>query len=196
MATTEAKPQMSHGAQVTAIIAVVTVIVNVAFFFLSQRYFDDKSAALNPINTTPDHIMSVRIAFAIFTVITAMAAAAAAFRPRMVGHVLGALLGIVALVGAFGSMTVHFHPVLPAAMFVFGGGLLALTYFSQQRVRGAWAFLIALCGTGALVTLFGATKIRNALGFGLYHAMIVPGLFAVATVALGLIARDYDDLRS
>ena len=198
MATTEADrtPDVSHGLHVSLIIAFVTVVVNVSFYFLSQRYFDDKSAALNPINTSPAHVTAVRVAFAMFSVITALAAAAATFRPRIVAHALGALLGLTALVGAVGAATANFHPVLPAAMFVFGGGLLALTYFSSQRVRGAWAFLVALCGTGALVTLFGATKVRTALGFGLYHAMIVPGLFAVATVALVLIARDYDDLRS
>ena len=198
MATTESdrKPEMSHGMQVTVIIGVVTILVNVAFFFLSKAYFDDKSAALNPINTSADHVTGVRLAFAMFSVITALAAAAATFQPRLVAHTLSTLLGITTLIGAFGAITANFHPVLPAALFVFGGGLLALTYFSTQRVRGAWAFLVALCGTGTLVTLFGATKIRNALGFGLYHAMIVPGLFAVATVALGLVAADYDDLRS
>lgn len=196
MTESERKPEMSHGMQVTAIIGVVTILANVAFYFLSQHYFDDKSAALNPINTSAAHVMAVRLAFGLFSAITALAAASAAFQPRIVGHALGVLLGITTLIGAAGAMTANFHPVLPAALFVFGGGLLVLTYFSTQRVRGAWAFLIALCGTGTLVTLFGATKVRNALGFGLYHAMIVPGLFAVATVALVLIARDYDDLRS
>jgi hypothetical protein len=41
--------------------------------------------------------------------------------------------------------------------------------------------------------LFGSTKVRGALGIGLWYAMIFPGLLAVATAALLLVRRDYRD---
>ena len=41
------------------------------------------------------------------------------------------------------------------------------------------------------VTLFGATKIRNATDVSLYYALILPGVLAVATVMLIALGDDY-----
>jgi hypothetical protein len=41
------------------------------------------------------------------------------------------------------------------------------------------------------VTFFGAPKIRHVLDIGLWHALIIPALMIVATIALGMVRDEY-----
>jgi hypothetical protein len=67
-----------------------------------------------------------------------------------------------------------------------------LVWRSADGSRAAWAYLVALCGVMGLVLFFGAPKVRNLLGVGLWTAMILPGLLTVATTALVMVRGDYD----
>lgn len=180
---------LAQARQVSIMIAVAAVGLNAAFYFLSKMYFDDR-AATTIVN--PETIGATRKAFAIMTGTVGLAAIIAQFAPRIVTHALAGLIGVTALVGAAGAASKDFHPVLPIALGVLGGLILVLLYFSiATRSRPAWAFLVATCAVGALVTLFGATKIRNATDVSLYHALILPGILAVVTVMLIAQADDY-----
>jgi hypothetical protein len=72
--------------------------------------------------------------------------------------------------------------------------MLVLAHFSyHRRSRAAWAFLVAICGVLAVVDFFGAPKIRHALDVSLWTTMIIPGLYAIATVTLMQLREDYSD---
>jgi len=82
--------------------------------------------------------------------------------------------------------------VLPIALGVLGALILVLVFLSfVSHSRAAWSFLISACAVGALVTLFGATKVRNAVDLNLYYALILPGILVVTTVMLIALADDY-----
>jgi hypothetical protein len=81
--------------------------------------------------------------------------------------------------------------VLPAALLVLGVLYPVLVWRSLEHSRGAWAFLISMCGVLAIVLLFGAPKVRGVLDIGLWTALIMPGLLAVATVGLAMLRVDY-----
>ncbi len=178
--------------QVAALVGGTCVVLNVAFWFLSSVYFADKRS--NPMlmdAVTGDQVMNVRFAFAIFTGIVSMAAIGAAFVPKWVSHGLAAIAGLVALVASFFAFRKGMPMVLPVALFVIGVLFPVLVWRSLELSRGAWAFLISMCSVLALVLLFGAPKVRGVLGIGLWTAMIMPGLLAVATVGLTMLRIDY-----
>lgn len=176
--------------QVTVIIAVAVGLLNLAFYFLSTMYFEDRAATYGMASDAT--IRSARTAFAVMTGCVGLTAIIAQFATRYVAHGLAILVGILAIVGAVAAGMKDFHPVLPVALGLIGFLLLALATFSfLWRSRAAWAFLISTCGVGALVTLFGATKVRNAVDVSLYHALIVPGILVVATVMLIALSDEY-----
>jgi fucose 4-O-acetylase-like acetyltransferase len=204
---TKGNVDLRQAKQVAVIIAVSVALLNVAFYFLSQMYYDDRltAQALIPADRfSAEGAVSVRhgfdmaalkgsrFAFAILTSIVGLTAIAAQFAPRYVSHSLAVLVGLIALVGSVITFRKDFHVVLPVALGVAGVALIELAYLSlRAKSRASWAFLTAFCAVGALVMLFGATKVRNALDVSLYYTLIVPGILVVATVMLITISDDY-----
>ena len=70
--------------------------------------------------------------------------------------------------------------------------LLAAT-IPLSALVGAWAFLISICAVFAIIEFFGAPKIRNALHINLWLTMILPGLNALAVMALVSLREQYVD---
>ena len=173
--------------QVAVVVAIALVFVNAVFLFLSSWYFTGKrpeqAAAIN----------DVRAAFAVFTCIVGAASILAASAPRTVGHAIASIMGLVSLVAAIGAFARGMTIVLPVTLLVIGGLLPALAMFSMKTSRAAWAFLTSMCGVYATVLLFGAPKVRGLLDIGLWTALIVPGLLAVATASLVMSRADYRD---
>ncbi|HEX8111035.1 MAG TPA: hypothetical protein VF516_25065 [Kofleriaceae bacterium] len=108
-------------------------------------------------------------------------------------HVLAALLGVANLVFGFFAFTHHLPGALTATLLVSGLLVPTLAHFSYRRSRAAWAFLVALCGVFAVVSLFGAPKISHALDVRLGMTMILPALYVVACVMLALLHANYVD---
>ncbi|MDX2091976.1 MAG: hypothetical protein SFX73_29200 [Kofleriaceae bacterium] len=177
---------------VAGFIAAGAVVVYIAFYFLSQAYFDDRA---KNIVITDEHIRDVRVAFGVLDGVLAAFGILAARYPRAIGHSLAALAGVTAVVGALALPDVNL--VMPIALFVFGALFLVLTWQSLERSRLAWAFLVGVTSVFAVLMLFGSTKLRDQLQraleepVSLYYPLIVPGLLAVATVAFALIRREY-----
>lgn len=188
---TEPQREPASAAQIAGIVVVSTVVTNIAFYFLSGLYFEDRTAIYGGV--TADHIMGVRFAFGVFTGSVAIASVIASLQPRLVGHAIAALAGILALVAGVAAFSKGLTPVLPSALIVSGLVLFLLVWKSLERVRGAWSFLIGMTSVFSAVLLFGSTKIRGALDIGLWTALIIPGLLAVATVALTMTRDDYRD---
>ena len=177
--------------QIAGLVVAACAITNVAFYFLSNLYFQDRSAMYGVATT--DHITGVRLTFGVFTGIVGLATVAATVAPRWVGHGIAAITGVAAIVAGIGAASVGMTAVLPASLLVAGLVFPVLVWKSLQRVRGAWAFLIGMCAVFATVLLFGATKVRGALGVGLWTALIIPGVLTVGTVALAMLRDDYRD---
>jgi hypothetical protein len=176
--------------QVSIIVAVSIVLLNVAFHFLANMYYEDRAATYGM--ASPESISATRMAFGIMTGTIGLAAIVTQFAPRLVAHGLAGVVGITALVGAAAAASKNFHPVLPIALGILGALILVLIYFSlATRSRPAWSFLVATCAVGGLVTLFGATKVRNTTDVSLFYALILPGILVVATLMLVALADDY-----
>lgn len=185
-----AKGTVGQAKQVSIIVAVAAVVLNVAFYFLSKAYYDDRAATHGMVS--PEALDATRLAFAIMSGTVGVAAIVTQFAPRLVAHGLAGLVGVAALAGSIAAGAKDYHPVLPISLGLLGALMLGLIYLSVTlRSRAAWAFLVATCAVGGLVTLFGATKIRNATDISLYYALILPGILVVATVMLINIAGDY-----
>lgn len=179
----------TQATQLATVVVITTVVLNVLFYVLSNLYFEDRAAMYGM--ASDDHIRGVRIAFGYFTGSVAIATVCAVIAPRAIGHGLGAAAGLLALVGAYGATAKDMHPVLPATLLVVGLLVPVLVWQSLVRSRAAWSFLIAICAVLGIVTLFGATKVRTAAGIGLWDALIIPGLLAVATAALAMTRDAY-----
>lgn len=177
--------------KIAGIIVGVTVVLNVLFIFLSGAYFQDRAAIHGPVSDA--EIMSARIGFAAFTGLTAAAACAATFYPRLVGHGLPLLTALAAFVAAAAGYSKGLHIVLPVTLLLVGLVLPVLVWKSFEKSRAGWAFLSGMIGVLAVVMLFGSTKVRNVIGIGLWYSMIIPGLLAVATMALAMIRGQYRD---
>ncbi|MBA3464477.1 MAG: hypothetical protein H0T46_31385 [Deltaproteobacteria bacterium] len=175
--------------QVAGLVVTAAVITNIAFYFLSDLYFEDRSAMYGAVSDA--HINNVRLHFGIFTGSISLSAIFAAFWPRILGHVLAAMLGVVAIVAGVGAISRNMHPVLPAALIVAGVMLAVLVWKSFERSRVAWAFLIGMTSSLAAVLLFGSTKVRSVFDIGLWTALIIPGKLVVCTVALAMVRDDY-----
>ncbi len=177
--------------QIAVILVGVTVVLNVVFLFLSNAYFADRVAIHGPVGD--GEITGVRMGFAVSTGVTALAACAAVFAPRLVAHVLPLLVSLAAFVAAALGYSKGLHVVLPVTLLAVGVLLPLLTWKSYERSRAGWSFLAGMIATLAVVMLFGSTKIRNISGIGLWYAMVIPGLLGVGTAALAMIRRQYRD---
>ena len=180
-----------HAMQVGGIVITAVAILNVAFYFLSVMYFDDRAARFGALSEA--QISGVRGAFAMFTGSIGIASIISTLAPREIGHGIAGLAGLGSLYAAYGAFSHEMPGVLTAALVVLGVAFPLLVWRSLARSRAAWAALTSLCSVYATVLLFGAPKVRGILGVGLWTALIIPGLLAVATVAMTMIRDDYRD---
>lgn len=129
--------------------------------------------------------------FLAMTTVVAAAAIGAVFSPRWVAHGLAIVLGAASLAASIAAFMKGLTPVLPCTLAITGGLLGALGFQSLRDRRAAWSFLIAMTGVLFVVTFFGAPKVRATLGVGIWTALWFPGLFAVATIGLGVLHERY-----
>lgn len=188
--TTPRKPGEAHPAvQLGILLAILALLANAGFYFLSDAYFADRAKKLGVQELA--RLPGARTEFAVFSIVIAAGVFAAGLRARAVGHGLAALLGLGAVIAGLagiGSLPV----VLVICLLLTGVALGALAHRSYHaRSRPAWACLSSLCLVGGIVTLFGAPKLRTSLETGLWIALIIPGMLAVATWALAQVRADY-----
>jgi hypothetical protein len=193
MSTSDVKSEATP-IQIAGLVVTATVITNIAFYFLSDLYYDDRSAIYGEV--TALHIQQVRINFGIFTGSIAIGSVLASLRPLYVGHVLAGLAALAGLVGGVAAFAHDMTPVLPASLVVGGLVMAVLVWKSLMKSRSAWAFLIGMTSVLSAVMLFGSTKLRSALDVQLYIALIIPGLLAVATTALAMVRDDYKEAQA
>jgi hypothetical protein len=177
----------------SAIIGGALVIINVAFWLLSAKYFSDKTSGILAAKFGPDELMNWRIAFAIFSASVGAASIGTLFIPKWIGHGLAVIAGGGALVCSYFAFAQSMPLALPVALLVVGIVFPLLVWRSLANSRPAWAFLVAMCFVLGLVLAFGAPKIRATMGIGLWTAMMIPGLLVVAGVALAGLGRQYRD---
>ena len=107
------------------------------------------------------------------------------------GHLTLAVLGLLSLVASVFSFRSHIQPTLGVSLLISGVLLPILVWFSLQRSRAAWSFLIALSIVLGIMTLFGAPKVRSLVGIPMSVALVIPALFAGAVFCLTAIDRRY-----
>src|ERR1043165_181947 len=151
-----AAKQQNATMQVAILVAIFVVVLNVAFYFLSNTYFDSKRGAFGAAPVTDEQIHATRMQFVWFTVIVGAAAVAASYAARIVGHVIAALIGAGSLVIALYALSSTSLPkVLGVTLFLIGALMPTLVYLSLARhVRAAWAFLVATTTTYTCVLFF------------------------------------------
>jgi hypothetical protein len=185
--------------KLTAIVsALAFVVVNAMFYVFSVSYFDAHhqiEAGKMVAMFTPAQITVIRLSFALFTSIVAVTGVLGQMWPRAIGHGIPVVIGLGYIVAAFAAFA-HggVTTALPVTLLITGGLMPVLAHYSfHHRSRGAWAFLISICGVFAVVEFFGAPKVRGALDLGLWITMILPGLNAVAVWALVSVRDQYVD---
>jgi hypothetical protein len=167
------------------VIAATVLGANALFSLMASFYYKGQSAqALMDMG-------SIRIAFGVLSLSIAAMAYIAAVAPRLVGHGIAVIVGLAALVGGFASLTTTFPGVVAAALLVTGVVLPTLTWRSIHHSRSAWAFLVAILAVLATVTFFGAPKVRNVLGIGLWYALIIPAVGLIGVIALSMVRGEY-----
>lgn len=175
--------------QMAGVIAGTALGLNAVFYVMSGFYYDDKPQL--GVN-----IGSVRFAFLLLTLLVSGMSYLAALAPRLVGHGVGAIAGLAALVGGIGALTTTMPGALGASLLVIGVLMPVLVWRSLVHSREAWSFLIAMLAVLATVTFFGAPKVRHVLGIGLWYALIIPALQIVAVIALSMLRDEYRDAQS
>lgn len=189
------KPAHASLLQIASFVAIFVVVANVMFYLLSWMYFDDKakSAAVlfDPVDSGRE--MTVRVQFAIFSIVVGFVTFLAAVSPRYTAHGIAAVVGVGTLISAGAAYMKDMPLVLPITLLALGVFLPLLAWKSLARVRGAWAFLLAICMVYATCLFFGAPKVRALLHVDLWTALIIPGILVVASISLNLIADDYKD---
>jgi hypothetical protein len=109
-----------------------------------------------------------------------------------IAHAIPAALGVAALIAAVFSQRAGIQSTLMVSLLVGGGLLIALSYFSVMRSRAAWSFVISLSVVLAIMTLFGAPKIRTLVGIHMAVALVIPLLFFVAAGMLSTMGPRYN----
>ncbi|MBA3501101.1 MAG: hypothetical protein M4D80_26250 [Myxococcota bacterium] len=109
-----------------------------------------------------------------------------------IAHAIPAALGVAALIAAFFSQKAGIQTTLMISLLVAGGLLIALSYLSLTRSRAAWSFVISLSIVLAIMTLFGAPKIRTLVGMHMALALVIPALFLAAAVMLSTLGPRYN----
>ena len=192
--TTEDDDANKAAVQLSIIIGVIAVLLNVAFFFLSGFYYKDKQATQGLMsNITADTITNTRLSFAVFSGSVSILLIAAMFIPRWIGHGLAGAAGAASLIASIGAFQAGMPNALSVALLVLSAMFPLLVWRSLLKSRAAWAFLASLCWVLAVVLLFGAPKVRSKMDIGLWTAMIIPGVLFVAGVALTAVRREYRD---
>lgn len=179
------------------VIGLGVALLNATFFVLSYAYF--KAHAVNlGIGTGLDYyeidkvgLANAREAFLVLSLIVGAVTFVATRAPREIGHALATLFGLAALAGAYAAFSKSLPTVMGITLTVFGLLTPALVYWSWQKSRAAWAFLIAMVAVFGGVDFFGAPKVRTLLGVGLWTAMILPSLQVITVIALSSLRRDY-----
>jgi hypothetical protein len=185
-----------HTKRLAIVFAVGFVVVNVAFYLLSGSYFESHRQIVNGASVpvyTPEHASHLRVVFALVSGAVTAVGFLAGVQRRVVGHLLASALGAANFAGGIAALVRGAPGALTATLLITGAALPVLAWFSYRRARGAWAFLVALCGVLAVVDLFGAPKIRGVFDISLWTTMLLPGLFAVACATLILLRDDYVD---
>jgi hypothetical protein len=175
--------------QLAVLVAILIVILNVGFYFLSDAYFADRVKRFGAGELA--RIAGARVDFGVFTVVVGGATIFAGMQPRIAGHALAVLAGLGSMFAGFAAFGAELGFVLPLTLLVVSGLFDLFVVYSLRKSRAAWSALSALCAVYAVVMLFGAPKLRGMLDIGMWLAMIVPGLLAVATWALSMIRDDY-----
>jgi uncharacterized YccA/Bax inhibitor family protein len=121
-------------------------------------------------------------------------------KPEMISEPFGrtgALLGLVVGLGIICFAIYSFLP--PASPRVYSitmltcGILECLTcYFAIYRSRAAWSFALSLNFVGAVVFLFGATKVRDATGLHLAVSLLPSISFGLIGVLLTMASDEYN----
>ena len=168
--------------QIAGLIGGALVTFNTGFYFLSGLYFGDSSdVAVN----------GIRGAFAILTGTIGVASFLAALAPRLLGHGISAVLGVLAMVAGIEALAHELPGVMGITLLGVGALMPTLAWLSLHHSRSAWAFLISTAAVLGLVLFFGAPKVRGLLGVGLWTALIVPGLLTVSVIALAMLKAEY-----
>jgi hypothetical protein len=199
-AMSDARSSTASSSTVNKVIlcAITLVAANLAFYFASDSYFASHRQIVNGVSLPvydAAKSMHVRMTFVLYSGVVTAAALAAAMWPRAVGHIIPVLLGGIHLVGGVATFFYETPTALGATLVITGVLMPVLAWLSFRRTgpaaRPAWSFLVALCCTFAVVGFFGAPKLRAALDIGLWTAMILPGLNAVAAFALISLRAEY-----
>ena len=111
----------------------------------------------------------------------------------LVGHVLGVISGLGALVAGFEAIMHQLPGALAGALVVCGVVMPLLAFYSWRGNRAAWAFLTTMCGVLALCMLFGAPKVRSKVEIDLAIALLIPLVLTVATITLASQHRSYTE---
>jgi hypothetical protein len=193
MTTAPQDPQRKAGeanpiVQVVTLVGITALTLNVAFYFLSGAYFDDRVARFGAQEL--ERLSGARIDFAIFTIVVGAGAIASAMNPRAVAHAIPALAGLASLIAV--PFAAKIGIVLAAMLLLAAGSFEILIWHSLRRSRAAWACLSAMCAVYGVVLFFGAPKLRGLVGVGMWIALIAPGLLWVATGALRSLREDYN----
>jgi hypothetical protein len=181
-----AAPGRTSSWQVAIIIAAIALALNGLFFILSQRYLASRGPDIDAAN-----LLQLRGAFGMFSGLVALGAIAASIAPKLIGHALGAVMGVASFAAGVEALTHALPAALWVALLITGVLMPLLAVRSWTGGRAAWAFLNVICGTFGVCLLFGAPKVRALLGIGLWHALIIPGLMFTASAALSAIHGSY-----
>ena len=175
-----AVPEQRRAVLEAAIAAVVAfVFFNGAFYWLSGNYFQAHFGEY-----TPERMSHVRMVFALASAVIIAVNFLIGLHRRIGAHALAIVLGASNLVGGVASLVTGLPMVLGITQLIAGALMPVLAWFSYRQRRAPWAFLVGMCGVFAVVDMFGAPKIGTVLAINLWTTMIIPGLYAVACVAL------------
>lgn len=169
------------------------LVLNAAFYFLSSAYFEAHKIGAPGVGDIVDtHALGeARWAFFSLTMLVLGCAIAAAIAPRIIGHALAVVIGVGALIGAYGSVSHNMPSVMTAVLIAVGLLLPVLGHFSWRGSRAAWSFMISIICVFGIVTFFGAPKVRNILGIGFWTAMMLPSIQFVCVAALAMVRGEY-----
>lgn len=172
--------------QLLGIIGIILIAANAFFFLASNTYGKDHMLAVKAL-------WNARVAFAVTSIVIGGLSFAAAHQPKLVGHILGFALAGAAVIGGIAAFITKLPATLGVTLVIIGALTAVLAFHSMRGSRVAWSFLFAMLTVMAVVTLFGAPKIRNTLHIGLWYAILIPGVMTVGVVALALVRGDYRD---
>lgn len=112
--------------------------------------------------------------------------------PSFAAAVVGALvgLGLVAFSVHLFANTSASHP-LSTSIGILGVTELATSYFIVRLKRVAWAFALSINGTAAVVLLFSAPRIRDAMEVSIALALVPCAVASVIVILHSLTTEDF-----